>query len=182
MLLGAHCARYPSVRQNCNSAPEAGRVVQPTRPRPVQVELRRSAVSTAAGGPPLTPRRDALPASTSEALQVAGCRRRAVSGCRHDACTCTARNRSAVRPCSCQQASNACIWTLRSPSIPAGRTRSFAPAQSILSSTRQQQGTASSFAAACVLLGRFPSCWHGSRAFVRLGSMRKSESLIALTT
>ena len=82
------------------------------------------------------------------------CRRRAVSGCRHDACTCMARNRSAVRPCSCQQASNACKRTLRSPSIPAGRTRSFPPAQSIVSSTRQQQRAASSFAAACVLLGR----------------------------
>ena len=71
MVLRAHCLGTITHGTTATSAPEAGRVMQPPRPRPLQVDLRRSAVSTAAGGPPLTPRRDALPASTSEALQVA---------------------------------------------------------------------------------------------------------------
>ena len=54
-----------------STAPEAGRPMQWTRLRSRQAVLRRSAGSTAAGGPALTPRRHALLASTPAALQAA---------------------------------------------------------------------------------------------------------------
>ena len=156
-------------------------MVQATRPRPVQVQLRRPAASTRCRQTTCDATSSDTASKHARSAASGRCRRHAVSSCRYDACTCAARNRSAVRPCSCQQASNACKRTLRSPSIPAGRTRSFPPAQSIVSSTRQQQRAASSSAAACVRPARFRSRWHGSRAFVRLVSMRNLMSLIPLT-
>ena len=181
MLLTTAGVWYQNARHDCTSAPEGGRVVQATRPRPVQVQLRRPAASTRCRQTTCDATSSDTASKHARSAASGRCRCHAVSGCRYDACTCAARNRSAVRPCSCQQASNACIWTLRSPSIPAGRTRSFPPAQSIVSSTRQQQRAASSSAAACVRPARFRSRWHGSRAFVRLVSMRNLMPLIPLT-
>ena len=65
------CATATKPCTSGSSAPEACRPMQWTRLRSRQAVLRRSAGSTAAGGPALTPRRHALLASTRAALQAA---------------------------------------------------------------------------------------------------------------